>query len=205
MAVAGAIPTVARDLVGLANSAGREDDRFGAKNLESPAFAIVTKRADHAIAVFQKRRGCISPCGHRCPDGRRDPAACGSFPSRCDRRHGPGADIDGRRNSAARMRPSLVRSNTAPHASSSRTRSGASFACSSAIRQLIDVLPAAHRVGEMHFPIVAIVHIRERGGDSAFRHDGVRFAEQAICKPSRPKRRRPKLQWPRANPRRPRR
>src|SRR5947208_2765142 len=40
-----------------------------------------------------------------------------------------------------RMRPSLVRSKTAPHASSSRTRSGASRACSSAIRQLLTYCP----------------------------------------------------------------
>src|SRR4029077_19357319 len=37
--------------------------------------------------------------------------------------------------------PSLVRSKTAPHASSSQTRSGASLACSSAIRQLFRNLP----------------------------------------------------------------
>src|SRR5436189_225152 len=39
------------------------------------------------------------------------------------------------------MRPSLVRSKTAPHASSSRTRSGASFACSSAMRKLLRYCP----------------------------------------------------------------
>src|SRR5438094_284176 len=39
------------------------------------------------------------------------------------------------------MRPSAVRSNIAPHASSSRTRSGASFACSSAMRQLFTYWP----------------------------------------------------------------
>ena len=37
--------------------------------------------------------------------------------------------------------PSLVRSKTAPQASSSQTRSGASLACSSAIRQLFRNLP----------------------------------------------------------------
>src|ERR1700733_10578863 len=37
--------------------------------------------------------------------------------------------------------PSLVRSNTAPQASSSHTRSGASLACSSALRQLFRNLP----------------------------------------------------------------
>src|ERR1044072_7033443 len=39
------------------------------------------------------------------------------------------------------MRPSGVRSKSAPHASSSRTRSGASRACSSAIRQLFRYWP----------------------------------------------------------------
>src|SRR4029078_3828189 len=39
------------------------------------------------------------------------------------------------------MRASGVRSNTAPHASSARTRSGASLACSSAIRQLLTYWP----------------------------------------------------------------
>ena len=37
--------------------------------------------------------------------------------------------------------PSLVRSNSAPQASSSQTRSGASLACTSAIRQLFRNLP----------------------------------------------------------------
>ena len=40
-----------------------------------------------------------------------------------------------------RIRPSAVRSNTAPQASSSRTRSGACCACSSAIRQLLRYCP----------------------------------------------------------------
>src|SRR5215204_2341740 len=40
-----------------------------------------------------------------------------------------------------RMRPSAVRSNSAPHSSSSKTRSGASWAWSWAIRQLLSILP----------------------------------------------------------------
>src|SRR5438876_255887 len=39
------------------------------------------------------------------------------------------------------MRPSLVRSNSAPHSSSSSTRSGDSCACSCAMRQLLRSLP----------------------------------------------------------------
>src|SRR5713101_3898127 len=40
-----------------------------------------------------------------------------------------------------RMRPSFVRSNSAPHASSSFTRAGASLACSSAICELFTYCP----------------------------------------------------------------
>ena len=43
---------------------------------------------------------------------------------------------------------------------------------------IVDVLPAAHRVGEMDLPVVAVVHVGERGRDPAFRHHGMRFAEQ---------------------------
>ena len=43
---------------------------------------------------------------------------------------------------------------------------------------VVDVLAAAHRVGEVDFPAVAIVHIGQRGRDAAFGHHGVRLAEQ---------------------------
>ena len=43
---------------------------------------------------------------------------------------------------------------------------------------VVDVLAAAHRVGEVHLPAVAIVDVGERRGDAAFGHDGVRLAEQ---------------------------
>ena len=56
---------------------------------------------------------------------------------------------------------------------------------------IVDVLPAAHRVGEMDLPVVAVVHVGERGGDPAFRHHGVRFAEQRFANhPDRHARRR---------------
>ena len=46
---------------------------------------------------------------------------------------------------------------------------------------IIDVLTAAHRVGEMDFPVVAIVDVGQRCGDSALRHHGVRFAQQRFA------------------------
>src|SRR5438477_13023488 len=49
---------------------------------------------------------------------------------------------------------------------------------------LIHVLPAAHGVGTMHFPVVAFVHVCECRSDSNFRHYGVRFAEQGLANKS---------------------
>ena len=46
---------------------------------------------------------------------------------------------------------------------------------------LIHVLSAAHRIGEMHLPTVAIIDVGERSGDSAFGHNRVRFAEQTFA------------------------
>ena len=43
---------------------------------------------------------------------------------------------------------------------------------------VVDVLPAAHRVGEMDLPAVAVVDVGERRRDAAFRHHGVRLAEE---------------------------
>src|SRR5678810_590281 len=54
MSVASAIPTVARDFVGLPNSAGSQHDRFRAKNSKMPAFSIVTECAHYAFAILEQ-------------------------------------------------------------------------------------------------------------------------------------------------------
>ena len=46
---------------------------------------------------------------------------------------------------------------------------------------VVHVLAAAHRVGEVHAPAVAIVDVGERRGDAAFGHHGVRLAEQRLA------------------------
>ena len=55
MAVAGVFPTVAGDLVRAADAAGRQHHRFGMKQLEAPALAVVPERAHHAAGVHQQR------------------------------------------------------------------------------------------------------------------------------------------------------
>ena len=46
---------------------------------------------------------------------------------------------------------------------------------------VVHVLAAAHRVGEVDLPVVAVVDVGERGGDAALGHDGVRFSQQRLA------------------------
>ena len=46
---------------------------------------------------------------------------------------------------------------------------------------VVDVLAAAHRVGEMNAPVVAVVHVAHRRRHAALGHDGVRLAEQRFA------------------------
>src|ERR1700761_4987369 len=46
---------------------------------------------------------------------------------------------------------------------------------------VVEVLAAAHRVGEMNAPVVAVVYIGEGCGDAAFSHHGVGFAEERFA------------------------
>ncbi len=46
---------------------------------------------------------------------------------------------------------------------------------------VVEILAAAHSVGEMNAPAIAIVDIGEGGGDAAFGHYGVGLAEQRLA------------------------
>jgi hypothetical protein len=46
---------------------------------------------------------------------------------------------------------------------------------------VVQILAAAHRVGEVHAPAVTIVHIGERRGHAAFGHYGMCFPEQRLA------------------------
>ena len=46
---------------------------------------------------------------------------------------------------------------------------------------IVDVLATAHGIRKMHAPIIAIVDIREGGGNAAFGHDRVGLAEQRLA------------------------
>ena len=44
--------------------------------------------------------------------------------------------------------------------------------------RIVQILPAAHRVGKVNAPAVSVVHISHRRGHATFGHHGVRFAEK---------------------------
>ena len=70
VAVAGAFPAVARDLVGAADAAGREHDRLGREHVEAAALAVVGQHAGRAAAVEQQLDdGVLHVHGHAQVDG----------------------------------------------------------------------------------------------------------------------------------------
>src|SRR5205814_2201458 len=54
VAVAGVLPAVARDLVGHADAAGRQDDGPGPEDDKPAALAVVAEGADDPVAVLQE-------------------------------------------------------------------------------------------------------------------------------------------------------
>ena len=46
---------------------------------------------------------------------------------------------------------------------------------------VVEILPAAHGVGEVDPPVVPVIHVRHRRGDSALRHHGVGFAQERLA------------------------
>jgi hypothetical protein len=61
------------------------------------------------------------------------------------------------------------------------TRSGRFLGVQLGHAPVVDVLAAAHRVGEVHLPVVAVVDVAHRGRHAALGHDGVRLAEQRFA------------------------
>src|SRR5689334_24990341 len=54
MAVASAVPAVARNFVGVSNPTGRENNRLRPKDPETSALAVVTERSANPISIFQE-------------------------------------------------------------------------------------------------------------------------------------------------------
>jgi hypothetical protein len=180
MPVAGAIPAIARNLVGLADSARRKHDSFRAENLESAALAVIAERPDDPFAILEQRHDANL---HVDVDALMDAVVLqGSNHLQ------PGAIADMRQ-------PRILMPAEVPLENAAILRSiedrAPSFQFTNAIRRflrvqfshapVVDVLPAAHRISEMDLPTIAIVHVREGGRDATFRHHRVRFPQQTFA------------------------
>ncbi len=178
--VACIFPTVARDFVGPANAAGGKHDRFCFENSETTALAFVTERADDALVVFEQSENGVLHVNldalmHAVVLQRPDHLETGAI-----------ADVGETRIFMA----TEISLQNAPVFGAIEDRAP-SFQFTHAVGRflrvqlghapLVDVLTAAHRVREMHFPVIAIIDIGERGRDAALGHDGMRFAEKRFA------------------------
>ena len=180
VAVAGAFPAVARDLVGAAQPAGREDDRLGREQVEPAALAVVGDRAGRAAAVEQQLDdGVLHVDGDAQVDGvvlqRANQLEAGAVADVREPRIAVAAEV-------ALVDPAVGRAveHRAPR-----------FELADAVGRflrvqlrhapVVHVLAAAHRVGEVHLPAVAVVVVGHGRRHAAFRHDGVRLAEQRLA------------------------
>jgi hypothetical protein len=175
VSVTGAIPAVARDFVGLPDSAGCQYDSLRAKNSESPALAIVTESTDHTLAAAQQREDAdfhvnLDALMHTVVLQGAD--------------HFQTSAITYVRESGIFVAAEISLED-APVFGSIENRAPF-FQFAYAIRRfprvqfrhapIVHVLASAHGIGEVDLPAIALVNICERRGNSAFSHDGVRFA-----------------------------
>ena len=177
VAVAGVFPTVAGDLKRAPDAARRQHHRLGVKQFEAPALAIVGERAHAAVAILEQRE-----------DG------------------GFHVEIDALMNAVILQRADHFETGAVAHVRQARIAMAAEIALQNAAvlgaiehrapgfqfaharrrffgvqlrhAPVVQILAAAHGVGEMDAPVVAIVHVAHGRGHSAFGHHRVRLAQQ---------------------------
>ena len=178
--VARVLPAVAGDLERAADAAGREDHRFRAKQLEAAALALVAERADDAVAVLEQRDDRAL---HVHVDALMDAVVL----QRAD--HLESRAVADVREARIAVAAEVALQDAAVLRAIEHRAPGLELA--HAIRRflgvqlrhapVVHVLAAAHRVGEVHLPVVAVVDVGQRRRDAAFGHDRVRFAEQRLA------------------------
>ena len=178
--VAGAFPAVAGDAIGAADAAGREHHRLGLEHPEAAALALVAERADDARAVGQQRDdGELHVDVEAAMDAvileRADHLEAGAIADVRQARILVPAEIA--------LEDPAVRGAVEDRAPRLELAHAIGRFPGVQLRHppVVDVLPAAHGVGEVHLPAVAIVDVGERRGDAAFRHHGVGLAEQRLA------------------------
>ena len=180
VAVPGALPAVAGDAVGAPDPSGREHDRLGAEGLETAALALVAEGAGDASAVEQQRdHGEFHVHVEAVMDAvilqRADHLEAGAVADVRQARVLVAAEValqDAAVSGAIEDRaPRLELTHPIRRLPGVQLRHP----------PVVHVLAAAHGVGEVHLPAVALVDVRERRRDAAFGHHRMRLAQQGLA------------------------
>src|SRR5215467_9595027 len=180
MSVTGAIPTVARDFVRFADPTSGEDDCFSLENFEMAALPIVSKRANNAIPILEQRDDAplhvhIDPLMYAVILQRPNHFQAGTIPYMGKSWILMAAKIPLENTTVPRAIEHCAPSLELTHTSRRFPRVQLGHA------PVVHVLTAAHRIGEMHLPVVAIVNVGQCRCDASFRHHGVRFTEKTFA------------------------
>ena len=165
---------------GAAHASGCEDHRLRAKELEAPALTFVAERAGDPIAALEQLHD-------RAFHVDVDPHVNAVILKRPDHLEaGPIADVRETRISMAAevaLQDASVRRPIEQRAPRFELAHAIGRLLRVELRHppVVDVLSAAHRVGEMDLPAVAIIDVGQRRRDASLGHHGVRFAKQRLA------------------------
>ena len=180
MAIAGAFPAIARDLVRLADATRRQDHGLRLEDEETAQLPRVSKGSRNPIAILEQADNGVF---HEHIDALMDAMIL----QRADHLEaGAVADV-GQAGIAMAAEVALQ-----DLAIGSAVEDGApGLQLPNARRRLlgvdlghapvVDILSAAHGVGEMDLPVVALVDIAQRGGHAALGHHRMRLAQQRLA------------------------
>ena len=180
LSIAGVLPAVAGDRVGAADAAGGEDDGLAAVQPEPAPLAVVAQRSRDPPAVGeQPQHGALHVHVHALVDA--------VVLQRADHLQ-PGA-VAHVRQPRVLVPAEVALEDAAVRGAIEQRAPGLQLA--DPVRRLlgvqlghapvVDVLAAAHRVGEMHPPVVAVVHVGQRRRDPALGHHGVRLPQKRLA------------------------
>ena len=147
--------------------------------MESAALAVVAERADDAVAILQQRHDGVF---HEDVEAQMNPVVL----QRAD--HFQAGAVAHVRQPRVAMAAEVALQDAPVRRAVEQRAPGFEFA--DAVRRflgvqfghapVVQVLAAAHGVGKVDAPVIAVIDIGQRGGDAAFGHHGVRLAQQAI-------------------------
>ena len=177
VAISGIFPAVAGDFVSPSNASRRQHDGFGAKQVKSPALAIVAKCSRDAIAILQQ-------CDDRVFHEHVETEMYAVVLQRTD--HLQSRPIANMRQPGIAMSAKIALQNAAIARAIEQGTPGFEFAhtCRSFLGMelrhapVIQILASAHRVSKVNAPAVPVVHICHGRGYSTLCHYGMRLAEK---------------------------